>query len=59
MVFAVFLWRYESRPFMIRFSQICCVSLRMELRNFNVNEIVNIPHRLFILILYILAFSQH
>ena len=31
-------------------------SLRMELRNCNVNEIVNIPQRHFILTLYILAF---
>ena len=42
---------------MIRLSQICCTSLGMELRNFNVNEIVNIPQRHFILTLYTLAFS--
>ena len=42
---------------MIRLSQICCTSLIIELRNFNVNEIVNVPQRDFILILYILAFK--
>ena len=42
---------------MIRLSQICCTSLIIELRNFNVNEIVNVPQRDFILILYILAFT--
>ena len=41
---------------MIRLSQICCTSLRMELCNFNVNEIVNISQRHFVLTLYILAF---
>ena len=41
---------------MIRLSRIFCTSLRMELRDFNLNEIVNIPQRHFILTLYILAF---
>ena len=41
---------------MIRSSQIRCTYLRMEFGNFNVNEIVNIPQRHFILTVYILAF---
>ena len=42
---------------MVKLSQICYTSLRIELGNFsNVNQIVNIPQRHFILILYILAF---
>ena len=43
---------------MIRLSQICCTSSRIVLRNFNVNEVVNIPQRHFILTLYILAFFK-
>ena len=41
---------------MIRLDQICCTSLRMELRNCNVNKIANIPQKHFILNLDILAF---
>ena len=41
---------------MIRLSQICCTSLRMQLHNFNVNETVNTSQIHFILTLYILAF---
>ena len=37
-------------------SQICCISLRMELRSFNVNEFVSIPHRRFILTLCVVIF---
>ena len=39
---------------MIRLSQISCTFLRMGLSNFNVNEIVNIPQKHFILTLHIL-----
>ena len=41
---------------MIRSTQICYTSLRMELRNINVNKILNIPQRHFLLTLHILAF---
>ena len=41
---------------MIRLGHICCISLRMELHNFNVNKNVNIPERHFILTKYIVMF---
>ena len=43
---------------MTRLSQIYGISLRMELRNFNVNKVVYFPQRHFILTLYIVTFPS-